>query len=300
MENRDPFADLESQLDGTTRDEKPVQYADYTAHAQDFSDRTLKTTTRQRVEIRCDKCRGTGTFYSYSGRAVGRCFACNGTGKILRAAGYEQAKAARQERKDRLAREQMEAVATAIGKFAEAMPDVFNWIQANTQTFSFAASLNDALARSGTLTEGQINGVRKCLARDAERAQAQAEATAQAVAANPDALDISPLNGYYAVPDGATRLKLRVKHPGKNSRFHGWIFVDDGAVYGQNRKYGSQRPGALYQGQVQDQLRAILANPLEAQIAYGKLTGVCGVCGRPLEDAESVAAGIGPICRSRL
>jgi Family of unknown function (DUF6011) len=35
---------------------------------------------------RCPKCKGKGVFYGYSGRAVGDCFACNGSGKVLRAA----------------------------------------------------------------------------------------------------------------------------------------------------------------------------------------------------------------------
>ena len=42
--------------------------------------------------------------------------------------------------------------------------------------------------------------------------------------------------------------------------------------------------------------RAIVADPLGAVKAYAKITGRCGVCNRKLEDPDSVAAGIGPIC----
>ena len=46
-------------------------------------------------------------------------------------------------------------------------------------------------------------------------------------------------------------------------------------------------------------LNAIAANPLEAAVKYGRLTGNCACCGRPLTDKHSVAAGIGPICQSK-
>ncbi len=39
---------------------------------------------------------------------------------------------------------------------------------------------------------------------------------------------------------------------------------------------------------------------LEEAAAFGKLYGICGVCGRELTDEKSIAAGIGPICARRL
>ena len=49
-------------------------------------------------------------------------------------------------------------------------------------------------------------------------------------------------------------------------------------------------------GKVQEQLSAILADPREAMAAYGRLVGKCGLCGRILEDKESIKNGIGPVC----
>lgn len=113
-------------------------------------------------------------------------------------------------------------------------------------------------------------------------------------------IDLSKLpSGTYAVPNGETRLKVRVKRPGQHSNWHGFIFVDDGAAYGQGQRYGKQAPGRMYEGKIKEQLRAILANPYEAATAYGKLTGTCCVCGRHLEDEVSVREGIGPICAGR-
>lgn len=113
-----------------------------------------------------------------------------------------------------------------------------------------------------------------------------------------DGIDLSGLvAGYYAVPGGDTRLKLAISH-GKN-KWNGYTFVKDAAEYGQQERYGMQRPGQSYRGKVEDALRTILADPKAAMAAYGKLVGRCGACGRKLEDEASVAAGIGPICAGK-
>ena len=174
-----------------------------------------------------------------------------------------------------------------VEEWAENHEAEYEWLKSEDKVGNeFAGSLLGALKRYGSLTEGQLNAVRRNLDKVKDFA--------------PSDLDISSLKGYYAVPDGDTRLKLCVRKPGKNSRYHGWTFVDDGSAYGQRTTYGKQAPEGTYQGKVQDALRAILENPLEAQKAYGHLTGVCGRCGRILEDEESVAAGIGPVCATKI
>lgn len=45
-------------------------------------------------------------------------------------------------------------------------------------------------------------------------------------------------------------------------------------------------------------LSAIAADP-DALARYGRLLGVCGVCGRTLTDEASRAKGIGPVCEGR-
>jgi hypothetical protein len=260
----------------------------------EMAERTLKATNKARVEVKCAACRGSGSFISYTGRHVGPCFKCKGTGKILRAANYEANKKAREERKARqIAEEQAEHEAACqrrIDAFKASKPQIAGWLAANRAHSAFAASLCETVANYGNLSVGQEAAVQKILDRDAQ-------ATQQAISG--EALDISGLHGYYAVPDGETRLKVRVSRPGVQSRWHGYIFVSDGAEYGQRRTYGKQAPGSKYVGQIEAQLRAILADPYAAQVAYGKLTGTCGVCGRLLEDEASIEAGIGPICAAK-
>ncbi len=42
-----------------------------------------------------------------------------------------------------------------------------------------------------------------------------------------------------------------------------------------------------------------IAEPMKAAVAYGRATGNCSICGRYLNNKESLARGIGPICARR-
>ena len=48
-----------------------------------------------------------------------------------------------------------------------------------------------------------------------------------------------------------------------------------------------------------DKVAELMANPGEVARKYGRETGMCCVCNRTLTDAESIAAGIGPICAEK-
>ena len=103
----------------------------------------------------------------------------------------------------------------------------------------------------------------------------------------------------FGVPGGDTRLKVQVEFP-PAGKWGGWVFVKDAAEYGHAKRYGSQKPGANYQGDVAQALTAIVADPKAALVRYAELTSRCGVCGRKLEDEDSVARGIGPVCAAKV
>jgi len=297
----------------------------------------------------CPKCRGSGMFRSYSGRAVGKCFKCKGTGKLqfktspeMRARGRKSAGKAKAKRAT--------DNAAAFLQFLDTIPDARDWIvPAVAAGNEWAQSMYQGGLKYGSLTENMVVAIRKAIARDDDsragfeewakahdgvldwlksesasgnefagsllakgtRFGSLTDGQLNAVLTNlaegkqtddpASALDLSPLRkGYYAVPDGDTRLKVAIRRPGKNSRWLGWTFVDDGAEYGNRKSYGKQAPDGTYKGSIQSQLEAIIADPDAAMIAYGKLTGTCGMCGRLLEDEESVAAGIGPVCAGKM
>lgn len=104
--------------------------------------------------------------------------------------------------------------------------------------------------------------------------------------------------GRYGIPGGDTRLKVLIQKP--TGKWDGWTFVKDAAVYGEGKRYGSQRPGSSYRGDIAKELAIILSDPRAAMVEYARLTNTCGNCGLPLEDETSVARGIGPVCAKNL
>lgn len=51
--------------------------------------------------------------------------------------------------------------------------------------------------------------------------------------------------------------------------------------------------------EVVEMIEAFADDPAGAALAYGRMTNECCLCGRPLVDAKSVAAGIGPVCAKK-
>ncbi len=250
--------------------------------------------SRTREQAQCRACNGSGQFRSkYTGRLVGDCFRCHGTGRAD-AAGQK----AVESRKANAAQREQEKMA-AKAKFFEEHFGALEYLSRHEQHWDFAASLLRQLADRGSLSENQLAAVYRAMEREAEEAKAQAAKVTQQEPQG-SGLDLSNLPaGRYAVPGGDTRLKLLVQRPVAPSKWAGWVFVSDAAEYGQGRKYGRQAPGKTYSGAVVSELEKIVADPEAACAAYGHLTNTCGICGRHLEDAGSVARGIGPICASK-
>lgn len=240
-----------------------------------------------------EKCKASGcvggTFVSWAGRAVGPCFKCKGTGIRKFKTSPEQRAKAKEKASARKANK-AQAKVDAASAYAEEHAKIFSYLTEVSGWNNFAASMLDAITNYGSLTEKQFAAVEKMHAKHLVK-------QAEKAAAPTSGLDLTDIPaGLYAVPDGDTRLKIAIRKPGKNSRWHGSIFVDDGAEYGNRQNYGRQLPGREYEGKVVEQLIAIAADPLAAMKAYGNLVGRCGACGRKLEDEKSIELGIGPIC----
>ncbi len=169
--------------------------------------------------------------------------------------------------------------------------DLAAWLAKQTWS-DFATSLATFYTERGYLTEKQV------ASGTSMRAKVEARQSDQ-VKADPNGLDLSDLPaGYYAVPEGDTRLKVVVNKP-TSGRWDGFTFVHDGAEYGSRTKYGMQAPDGTYKGKIEDQLRTIVGDPEAAGRAYAVITANCYRCNRKLEDETSVELGIGPICRNK-
>jgi len=266
----------------------------------------------------CPKCRGTGSFISYSGRNLGPCFACKGEGSRSFATSRNARNKAAAKREEKREAKAQEAMA-----WRETHKDVLAWLDSSAKrnaerngTFTFPASLLDAVNQYGMLTENQLAAAQRLMAKDEER---KAEWSAKREAAAP-AADVTALETAFAVARERAKLPgakgiftkpLKLTHDGVSvaisspkpgSKWDGMLFVRD--AKDDERKLGYFKGGKFFrQGAATDAeaaaVLAVAATPLEAVKAYAKAWSECGICGRMLLKAESIEAGIGPICAGK-
>lgn len=98
-------------------------------------------------------------------------------------------------------------------------------------------------------------------------------------------------DGRYAITvDGVTRF-FRVRKVTKG-QYAGRTFVD--------RQAGDEEFPVRFSGERTKILIAIAKDVKASAIRYGRELGVCSQCGRTLTNPDSIEAGIGPVCLSRL
>lgn len=256
--------------------------------------RSVERNVNQVAMFKCDKCHGSGRFISYAGRDCGECRKCKGTGKLK----TDPAKAAARKRAAQLAQQ------SRMLAWIEAHQAEWDWMQRKHLKFGFAKAMLDVVTAKGELTAGQLTAVRNCIAKEAERNTAYA-------ARKPD-VDVAGA-GFDRMLDAFAAAKAaRLKNPKmriaeyrfslakETSANSGCLYVKRGETYiGKITKAGGFFAGRDATAQDKVEVARIGADPLAAAVAHGKQTGQCACCGRELENAESVALGIGPICREK-
>ena len=239
---------------------------------------------------RCRRCGGSGRYGNY-----GQCFKCRGSGTETFATSPEtraNALTARRTRAARSAAENLEA-------FKAANPEVWTWIDGNS--FGFAVAMRAAIERYGDLTPNQLAACQRCIAkREAARAADESRV------ANAQPVSMTALDAAFARAGNVLkRPKLRVEgmviYPAPaTGRNAGALYVrtDDRVYLGKIAGGRFVRSRECTDAQ-EAALLAVAADPIEAAVRYGRLTGNCACCGAALTAAESVARGIGPICAER-
>lgn len=263
----------------------------------------------------CAACRGTGRWVG--NYRSGHCFKCKGTGKLTFKSApeaREKARASAARRKaEREVRRQEQALQEAELWKTE-YPTEHAWIMRNMESFPFARSMHDVLHSWGSLSENQMAAVRRCVARDAEKAARASERVATA-----PKLDVSRIEAAFeearkraqrpgqmgvftkplrlAAPDG-TGLQFRPGSAG--SQWEGMLFVrtEDGKKLGHVKNGVFSRKFDCTEAE-QAAVVSAASDPEAAIIAYAKAYSRCGVCGRGLLNDVSIERGIGPICASR-
>lgn len=254
----------------------------------------------------CRKCRGTGKYAFFSSLGHADCTQCKGRGfheyrtsPEHRANERAKAGAAKQRKAEREAAERAELAAA----WGAANPGEHAWLKDNADRNEFAASLSASLLKWGSLTENQLRAVRNGMAREADRAAAQAKVVAEA-----KSVDVAEIERVFAraAGNGLKRPKLLLDE---------FTFKQASAL-GRNpgALYVTRSKGDEYLGKVADgkfiksrdcndldeaAILAACADPRAAALRYGRLTGSCSVCARKLVDPTSVEAGIGPICAAK-
>lgn len=242
----------------------------------------------------CPKCGGRGSkTYGYVNIRTYPCGLCKGTGKVTghRLANVERFKKGL-ETKAKNDAERKEA-------FHAANADLIAGLAKEAHWSDFARSLIDSFNERGTLSEKQIEAGKHHLARIAEnRAKKAKEADAKS-----GDVEMSAIQALFATAQasGLKRPKfyvgsLKISLAPASGKNAGALYVTDGDDY-QGKIFGnaytavrSAKPETL------EVLREIAKNPGEAARMYGQTTGICCCCGAELTNAQSKAAGIGPIC----
>lgn len=246
----------------------------------------------------CPKCRGSGRFISWAGRDCGPCHTCAGKGTKTYKKSFEQRAATRaKSQSKKLARKEQDT-ARNLERFARENPDVWAWMK--DSTYPFAVSMREAVAHWGGLTDRQ-------LAASVTAMQKYAAIRAASAARIVDAKTIDMVQIEKAFSSASVHLKnpklkvgdFVISHAKATSANAGSLYVREGDTYlGKITAAKFIRTRECTNEQEQ-KLITIAADPQAAAIAYGKLTGQCSCCGRKLTNHESIALGIGPICRAQ-
>lgn len=252
---------------------------------------TISESKVARYEEPCKACRGSGRFYSYTGRLVGPCFKCKGKGVRY----FKQPAEVREKARKQAQLRRERAAADKAGKGADWLrvnPECRDWLQSRSERGNeFAQSLLSGLIKFGRLTVPQETALRQAVTRDLEKDKARAAEQAAADEAGFSLREIP--TGRYAIEVGGETLLVQLDNVDRG-KWAGWVFVK-----GEDGRLGNQKPGHSYRGKYPEELAALAADPLAAAVAYGRYTGSCCICGRELTNPVSIEAGIGPICAGK-
>lgn len=296
------FSDLDEDLSQTFTPRTPDEFDAHDQMLMEQYGNSKSQSEFQYVEP-CTDCRGTGKFYSYTGRLVGDCYKCKGEGKRYFKTSPEAREQARNRGEVRKARKEQElAQNTAQWKLDNA--EMFAFLSNNTWS-SFYNSMLESIETYGALTNGQAIAVQNSMDKAAAK---QTEYNARPADVQFDETGLAALHGLFqnAANSGLKHPKLRISDViisvapahGKNG---GSLYVkSDASEYlGKITPEGKFLKVNACTSEYITTLENIAKDPLQAAQMHGHQTGNCSCCGRELTNPESVELGIGPICRER-
>lgn len=302
LHNTDLPSDFPDALDG--RDELYDDQVGIDAYAADMATRNLAEmpddVPGQRPEVQrptyrqmCGVCSGTGNWHRKPGH---KCFPCKGAGYIEFSTSPEK----RARDRARVAQKKEQKATNHLEQFEAEHPEFKAWW--TDTTFGFAISLRESVQRFGSLTEKQFAAAKKCIdGLNQRKAEAQQRVdTAKAVS-------------IEAIEECFARAGTLLQRPRLN--LAGFVFsyapqtsANAGALYVKRKNDGTYlgkiKDGKLFRSrdcdtEAESEIIKVASAPQDAAIAYGRMTGTCAICSRTLDNKDSIARGIGPICAEK-
>lgn len=234
----------------------------------------------------CPKCHGTGRY-----RHLGPCFMCKGAGRRT----FKKSAGERAVGRAEYAAKKVKTAEQNLADFAAFEPKIWAWIDGND--YHFAKAMRDAVEKYGNLTLNQKAACERSI-----------EKLAASKAAAVDRKENAPVVEMTHIDAAFARASARLKKPrltianisfapapasGSNA---GAIYVKSGSQYLGKISGGKFVTVRDTTAEQRAKVLEVAADPKAAAIAHGRVSGRCAICSRVLTDANSVAAGIGPIC----
>lgn len=168
----------------------------------------------------------------------------------------------------------------------------------------FASSLVQQYDRKRSLSDRQLDAAERMLAKIAAT---RAEKAARAAAA--PSVDLTRVHAMFAKAMASGHKRPVYRAAGLSLSLAPLSGRNAGSIYVKDDETGD------YLGKVTEDLRfnplrtapewaaealsRIARDPSTAAVEYGRETGRCSCCGRELTNPDSIALGIGPICKDR-
>lgn len=182
----------------------------------------------------------------------------------------------------------------------EGLSNVLNSLTGRDQ--EFASSLIQNFYRFGRLSEKQLPWVTTLTERVTKPAPIVAAETVSVAA-------INALFDKAAIKLKRVKVKLATENSpvvfaraGAMSKYSGQIMITDGGPFGDNVYFGRiDTNGEFFptrnaDDSVKGLIREFADNPSDTAGKYGRLTGGCSFCNKPLKDERSTSVGYGPVC----
>jgi hypothetical protein len=257
----------------------------------------------------CKKCGGSGRYNAPSSLGHNRCTTCGGKGFHEYKRSEAERHAARDRRfarKERVERDRQSDIAAKRAAWLVQFPAEASWIERNRGRSNFAAAMEQTLQTFGDLSPNKLAAVQRILAEDAVRNQERQAREADAPTVNTSQIEAAFEKANKLLRWPKLRLANYIFKPAPaSSRNAGSLYVKRCASDDQEQEYlGRITAGKLIASRdatPEDvaRIQELAASPREAAEKYGRLTGNCAICARPLSRADSVNRGIGPICAER-